>query len=347
MPDPERILIIRPSALGDVCRSVPVLATLHAAYPDAAIDWLVNDAFAPAIAHHPALNEPVPFPRKELGRAMRAGRLWIALRYLRALRDRRYDLVFDCQGLARSGLLTWATRAPRRIGYANAREHASLGYTERYDVDPDLHSVDRMLTLLEAAGIQPLRDMRLHPPPDAVEWLEAQSWAEPGFLALAPTSRWPGKRWPHRRFADLAQRLLKRDARRIVVLGAPDERDQCRPLIDIARRNDRVVDLVGKTDVGRLLATVSRAGLVVANDSAVVHIAVGFDRPLVALYGPTRVPLVGPYRRENDVIQHVEPDEQADHKDEGYGRGIMERITVQEVEAACLERFDMGTTQTG
>src|SRR5687767_11916318 len=101
MPDsPRRILIIRPSALGDVARTVPALVSLKRAFPQSQIDWLVNDTFVDAIAHHPDLHEVVPFPRKRLSRfGWSPGATREGLRYFAELRRRGYDAVYDLQGL--------------------------------------------------------------------------------------------------------------------------------------------------------------------------------------------------------------------------------------------------------
>ncbi len=330
----ERILIIRPSALGDVCRSVPVLVSLRRAFPGARIDWLVQDSFAPAVEHHPDLTGIVPFARRALGASASRGRLGASLEFLRSLRRARYDLVLDVQGLARSGLFAWATRAPRRVGFADARELGWLGVNERHAPGRARHTVDRMLELVRSAGIEPVRDMRLYAPPGERDALAADGGlAGRRFAVIAPTSRWPGKRWAESRFADLIGFIL--DARvgldAVILVGAAGERGQCETLVDLAARDPRVIDRIGATSVGGLMALIERSALVIANDSAALHMAVGFDRPLVALYGPTRVDLVGPYGRERDVIQHVTPRDRLDHKDDDAGRVLMDRITVDEV----------------
>jgi lipopolysaccharide heptosyltransferase I len=341
---PDRILIIRPSALGDACRSVPVLVSLRRAYPGARIDWLVQDTFASAISHHPDLSATVPFARRALGASASRGRLGESLAFLRSLRAARYDLVLDVQGLARSGLFAWATGAPRRVGFANAREMGWLGVNERHQVPREMHSVDRMLELLRRAGVEPAVEMRLYAPPeDRAAVASDVSLGRGDFIVVAPTSRWPGKRWAADRFATLCARLIRDDAGAgaVVLIGSASERDQCTPLLDLAAREPRIIDRIGKTSIGTMMALIERSALVIANDSAALHMAVGFDRPLVALYGPTRVDLVGPYRRERDVVQHVTPADSLDHKDEGAGRALMDRITVNEVferAAAALSR---------
>lgn len=331
---PQRILIIRPSALGDVCRSVPVLASLRAAYPNASIDWLVQDTFREAIASHPALNTAIPFPRREFGAWWRPGVIGAFRMWLRSLAAARYDLVLDCQGLARSGLFAWAARAPRRVGYADARELGWLGLTTRVRVPSSFHAVDRMLALVEGAGVEAVRDMRLFAPPADREAVAHEALGTMRYAVIAPTSRWAGKQWPADRFAAVARELLSgRSVEAVVVVGSKTEREQIGPVLELAAADRRVIDLVGSTSIGRLMAVIERAALVVANDSAALHMAVGFDRPLVALYGPTRVDLVGPYGRADCVVQHVKPGERMDHKNAIAGRAMMERIQVEEVTA--------------
>lgn len=342
--EPRRILIIRPSALGDVCRSVPVLAALRARWPQATIDWLVQDAFAPAVAAHPALSEVVAFPRRDLSPLARPDRLVAALRWGNALRRRRYDLVVDCQGLIRSGLMTAATAAPVRVGAADAREMAHLAYTRRVPAAGDQHAVDRMLALAQAAidtygAAEPIAapDMRLYTTAESRQAADALLAGGAGgpLVVLAPTSRWPAKQWPDERFAELARALLDRTDASIAVVGGPGERGQCERTCALGDGNPRVVDLVARTGIGELMAVVQRAALVVANDSAVLHMAVGFDRPLVALFGPTLTNLVGPYRREADVIQHERPDHASAHK-HAANAGMMRAIAADEVVEAAL-----------
>lgn len=300
------------------------------------MEWLVQDTFAPAIASHPGVSEVVAFPRKAFANWSSAATLRAIRGYLRGLREREYDLVLDCQGLARSGALAWATRSPRRVGYANAAELGWLGLTDRVHVPMDVHTVDRMLWVARAAGAQAgmpasAADMRLYSAGEDREHAVHTLGLAPGsYVVLAPTSRWPGKLWPAERFAEIARRVVA-GGRRVVVVGASNEREQCAAVLEQCGTDGRVVDLLGQTSIGQLLAVIEGAGVVVANDSAALHMAVGFGRPLVALFGPTSVSRVGPYGRAADVLQHVGPGDDLNHKDAVAGRSLMERIGVEEV----------------
>jgi len=221
-PPPNKILLIRPSALGDVCRTVPVVAGLRLAYPHAEIDWLVQEGFEDAVRGHPALTGVVSFPRKRFRRWWNPSVARDVVRYLLEIRARRYDLVLDCQGLARSGLFAWVSGAPLRVGYRDAAELGWLGLNRRIDAPVRIHTVDRMLRLVESLAVPVERDMRLYPPLGARESLAAIppfaaalkqddsgiGGAGRPFAVFAPTSRWRGKLWPADRFASLAQRVL-------------------------------------------------------------------------------------------------------------------------------------------
>lgn len=304
-----RLLIIRPSALGDVSRTTPALVSLRRAFPDAEIDWLVNAPFAPAIDQHPDLDGVIPFDRKRLGSwSRRPAVLREAITWLNGLRLRRYDRVIDLQGLLRSGLFAWASRAPRRVGFANAAEAAWLAYTHRYPVDLSLHTVDRMLGLLEADGVSPVADLRLYASPEAQAWRDQTLLGDRGgpdasYAVLAPTARWASKTWPAERFAEVARRLLdsRLAGQTLVMLTGPGEADRVAPLRQALGERDDV--LWPSTSVAQMMAILERASLAVCNDSAALHIAVGFGRPIVAIFGPTNPALVGPYRQDAWVVQ--------------------------------------------
>lgn len=298
---PSRILLLKPSALGDVCRTMPVLASLRAAFPDARIDWFVQDDFVDAVRAHPAVGEVIAFPR-------RAWRRWwgpAAIAGVRGLRRRiretGYDLAFDLQGLVRSAVFLQATgRDTRRVGWRDARECAWLAANERHARRGGPDATETMLALLEDAGVPPIREPRMFVPPEAAAaWSARRNAAglDGEFVALAPTSRWPAKRWPAERWRALAERLVARGAR-VAMLGAPSEREQVRTCMP----REGAVDLCGALPLGEWLAALSTASAVVANDSAATHAAVGFGRPLVAIYGATDPAAVGPFGRPESVV---------------------------------------------
>lgn len=304
---PGRILLVRPSALGDVSRTVPALVTLRQAYPDAQIDWLVAESFVDVVREHPMLDDVVVFPRQALSRfGLNLSATKRGLQFARQLKRSGYDRVYDLQGLLRSGLFSFLTGARRRVGFADAREMGWLGYNIRHRVSAGAHTVDRMLGLLKADGLEISHDMRLYTSEKDQAWhaqfSEENSLSASGNICLAPTAKWLCKCWPIERWIDLGKKLLEHPAGpdKLIVLAAPGEREQVQPLLDALGPGQIVCP---PTTVGQLMAIISHCRLLVCNDSAPLHIAVGFDKPVVAIFGPTDPAKVGPYKRENSVVR--------------------------------------------
>ena len=302
---PRSILIIRPSALGDVCRSVPVLASLRRAWPEARIGWLVQEEFSDAISSHPCLDEVILFPRQAFRGAWRSPRrLFGALSYLKGLSRGDWQLAIDCQGLARSGLFARFSGADRRVGFQEAAELGWVFLNERIPTDKR-HVVDRTMDLIAALGITPLMDLRLYAPPAAQQqWLDHPLHPNEPYIVLAPRSRWASKEWPAKRWQGLIRELSNKGHCSFVLVGSPSEQasiDQLAESIEDPRI--RVSSLAGRTTVGEMMAVIEGAQLVIANDSAPLHIAVGFSRPLIGLFGPTDPEEVGPYGASDHVIR--------------------------------------------
>ncbi len=305
----ERILLVKPSSLGDVLHGLPVLCGLRRRYPDARIDWLVAPPFAPLIENHPDITDVVPFDRKRFGRVARD---WSATRafveFLRDLRRRRYELVIDLQGLFRSGLITRATGAAVRIGFADAREGARWFYTELMATDdPHMHAVDRNFLVSELLGFEdgPLRfglTISREARAGVERLLGEAGWrAGPSMIVVAPGARWETKVWPRERFAETIDQLCSNGSSRAVLVGSSEDVDRC----DWIREHSSAapLSLAGRTSVSELVALIDRADLVICQDSAPMHIAAALDRPLVCLIGPTNPRRTGPYLRGGDVVR--------------------------------------------
>src|SRR5262249_28681707 len=149
----RRIAVIKPSALGDIIHSLPVLTALRRRYPEAYIAWVVNCGYEGLLHGHPDLDATLPFDRSR----SRSGLIsaWFNyLRFLRKLRGQHFDLVIDLQGLLRSGIMCWASVCPRRVGLSTAREGATQFYTDIVPVTDfnALHAVDRYWLVAEALG---------------------------------------------------------------------------------------------------------------------------------------------------------------------------------------------------
>ncbi len=305
----RRILLLKPSSLGDVVHALPVLHGLRTRYPEARIDWLIASALAPLLESHDELDDLILFDRQRfarLGRSLRVTKAFLGL--VGTLRARRYDLAIDLQGLFRTGFLAWASGAPVRIGFRNAREGAGMFYTHRAAInDPNLHAVDRnylVAGLLGFADVPITFNLALTDSERATArelFRSAGLTGEQRVAVVVPCARWETKVWPAERFAATIDELHRRGGVRSVIIGSPQEVTLC-DRIETACRS-APINLAGRTDFRQLAAVVGLADVVLGHDSAAMHIAVALQRPLVCLVGPTNPRRTGPYRRMDDVVQ--------------------------------------------
>jgi lipopolysaccharide heptosyltransferase I len=326
----ERILLIKPSAFGDVVHTVPVLAKLRARYPSARIDWLITPPNADVVRWHPALSNALLFDRR---RYARFGRSWPATRdllaFLAEVRRTSYDLVVDLHGQLRSALLALASGAPVRVGFdrqrrrseaaslrrlgkavlrhgwTGCREGAWLAYTHRIPVPTlDVHAIDRYLWLGDLLGLDPSPpDLRVYLPPEAAvaaDRLLAHAGIGRGPVALLlPGTIWETKHWRAEEFAAVGRALL-RAGMAVVLAGATADRPRCRA---VAERCPGARDVCGETTLAELGALMRRAAFCVTNDSGPMHFAVALGRPVVSVFGPTDPLWIGPYGRPEAVVR--------------------------------------------
>jgi lipopolysaccharide heptosyltransferase I len=299
-----RIALIKPSALGDIVQTLPVLTAVRRRYPHARISWLVNRAYEGLLRGHPDLDEVLPFDRG----ATRHG-LWRATvnyaRFLRDFRARRFDLVIDLQGLLRSGVFAAASAAARRVGLGSAREGAVWFYTDVVPVADfnAIHAVDRYWLVAEAlgAGDGP-KEFRLPIREPETQWVEEALRDCPRpWLAFGVGSRWVTKRWPPEHFAELARRAQEKFGGTVLFVGGGDEEplgSQTGGRLAGAWRN-----FSGRTTLPQLTALLARADVMVANDTGPLHLAAALGRPIVAPYTCTRVALNGPFGQAARAVE--------------------------------------------
>jgi|SRR5690349_8120778 len=300
---PQRILLIKPSALGDVVHALPVLNLLKRRWPEAQVSWLIGSAFAGLLEGHPQLHEVIRFDRDRFASAWWNPAALIELaRFGRDLRRRHFDLVIDLQGLLRSGFTTGIARSPLRVGFANAREMAWLFYTHRVPVESsELHALDRYLLVAEALGCgrEPIEFIFAVDDEDRAAAQRLTRDVD-RYAVLIPGTNWATKRWPIEHFAALVAPLRDRFGLQAVVAGSRRE-------ADLASQIPGAINLAGQTNLRHLVALLERADLVIANDSGPMHIAAALGRPLVTMFGPTNPVRTGPWNRDDSVVRVAIP----------------------------------------
>ncbi len=292
----ERIAIIKPSALGDIVHALPVLGAVRGRFPKAHLTWVVNQTYEPLLAGHPDLDATLPFDRSAMKRGLRS-MLATMTGFVRQLRQGRFDLVLDLQGLFRSALMTWATFAPRRVGLSSAREGARWFYTDIVPVpDADrIHAVDRYWRLAAALGVGPRPKTFVLPRSLAAEeWAETvlTSWPRP-WVAVAAGARWQTKRWLPAHFQVATRTIQERFGGTIFFVGGPEEQSVGETIA--AGLSGPHQNLAGGTTIPQLVSLLARVDLLLGNDTGPLHVATALGRRVVAPYTCTRINLTGPY----------------------------------------------------
>ncbi len=232
MTPPAKVLIVKPSSLGDVVTAMPVLRGLRRTFPNVHISWFISNACASLIQHDTDVNRTILFDRKKLAGLWRSpAALGAFAALLKQLRSEKFDWVIDLQGLFRSAFFTFATWAAVRAGFATARELAPLFYTHK--VTPQTsHTVDQNIELARSLGIDARpEDMTLQVSPDAREQAAAllarHGLREKGFIICVPPTRWESKRYATRHWRTVVAELSRRVP--VVLLGSKDplEMQQC------------------------------------------------------------------------------------------------------------------------
>lgn len=298
MSDLRKILLIKPSSLGDIVHAMPTLAALRRIYPSANITWLVKRQWAELVERIEGVDRVWPVDQGLRG--------WLSR--VPALRAERFDLAIDLQGLFRSAVLGWLSGAGRRIGFANGREGSPWLYSQLVDVpSPDIHAVDRYLLVAKALGANMRETPRFAfriPASDHefVDRLLAQAGFKPGlaWVGMNVSARWPTKRWPSASFATVADHIQKENLGTVAFIGGPGERAHVAEVKALMKSIP--VDLAGASTVGLLPALLAKASLLVTNDSGPMHVAAAVGTPVVALFGPTSEVRTGPYGAGHRVL---------------------------------------------
>lgn len=295
---PRRILLIKPSSLGDIVHAMPVVAAVKQQWPSVHVTWLVKRQWADIVQRIEEVDAVWPVDP--------AVASWV--RQAMALRAQQFDVVIDLQGLLRSALVARATGCVQRVGFANGREGSPWLYTHRVAVPtPDMHAVHRYLLAVSALGIsvQGEPQFRFRRPPQDVTALR-ELFRRKGidldapWVAMNVSARWQTKRWPASSFAAAATQLAARGIGPLVVIGGPEEREVSEQVRSLA--SCPMVDLTGHTAIGVLPALLSKACVLITNDSGPMHVAAAVGTPVVSLFGPTSAVRTGPYGMRHTVL---------------------------------------------
>jgi heptosyltransferase-1 len=316
--DVRRICLIKPSALGDVVQALPLLGVLKKRFPKAKISWVINSELAELLVGHPHLHEIIRFERR--------GGIANWRRLLSELKRKQFDLVFDLQGLLRTGVMTWATRAPLRIGLETAREGSHRAcHSLLPDTGKRVPAHLRYWRVAESLGMGNLRRETIVPIRDedhSSVWEQLsqlpirrdstggneirlqttdselnRSWRQGPLLAVHPGGRWRTKRWPVGQFAAVAAKAARHYGFSTVVLGSAKEIPLAMQFEQLLNRfvpTAPVLNLAGSTTLKQLAAVLNSADVLLSNDSGPMHLAAGLGTPVVGIFTCTSPIRSGP-----------------------------------------------------
>ena len=298
----SRTLIIKTSSMGDVIHNLPIVADMRRARPDMAIDWVVEEAYADLVRLHPGVDRVIPIALRRwraegFGKATRAERT----AFREQLREQRYDLVLDTQGLIKSALVARSARVTAdgiRAGFSFGlvREGmARLFYDRGYRVDKRLHAIER-LRALAAAAVGYANDslgppqFGLRVPPQHFDWLAATGAASTYAVLLHATAR-AEKTWPLERWGVLVRALIDAGIVPVLLWGNAAEEATAQSLAhgpgSLNRLSAMSACVPPRMTLPEVAALLSGASAVIGVDTGLTHLAAALDVPTVGIFGAT------------------------------------------------------------
>jgi lipopolysaccharide heptosyltransferase I len=301
-----KILILKPSSLGDVIHALPVLRLLKSHLPQSQIYWWLDRNLRPLLENDPDLAGIFPFARDRWAAPKHWAEIYASVQSMRA---QHFDWAIDLQGLARSGIFAWLADAKLTVGLDNGAIGGSReGARAFYDLTPPppaagAHAVEHYLEVLPLLNVPVHWNFDWLPRrPEVIAQIE-QKWhpASGPWIVLIPGARWENKRWPVANFVELVRLLKPIGALNFVILGGAEEQAAA----DAITRElpDRCLNLAGQTSLWEMIEWIRRGRLVISNDTGPMHVAAAVGRPTIALFGPTDPRRTGPYGKLQGVLQ--------------------------------------------
>lgn len=299
-----KVLILKPSSLGDVVQALPVLRMIKLHWPAAEVYWWIETNSAALLEGDPDLAGIIPFDRKRWGNPLNVNEVW---KCISEIRSHRFDLVIDLQALVRSGAIAWLANGAFTVGLQDWRELA-LGF---YDSSvrrpsPTTHAVDWYLEVLKVLRVPVRWDFDWLPRRSHLAGELKETWNLNGnTIVLQPGARWLNKRWPLAHFTEVVRLLHARDeGTKFVILGGVADKELGETICEAAPA--ACLDLTGRTTLPEAVELIRASKLMLTNDTGPMHIAAALGKPVVGLFGPTNPARTGPYGQQQFTLQRDE-----------------------------------------
>ena len=326
-----KILIIKPSSLGDIIHSLPFLHAVRNRFPNAEIHWVVAKGLHPLLLNHPLIDRLWIMDKD---RWKRPGNILRSLKEIilfgRDLAAQRFDVSIDLSGLLRSGLITWASGAKVKLGFIESDEFSPLFYTHKIQGGKEIHAIDRYLKIAAFMGCDtniieyPLPRFTPAPLPPSLP---------PKYIVIAPSAGKEANRWPAQRFGRLAARLPLPS----VVISSPADERIAQEVVRASQ--GRAISLAGRTTLEELFALIRPARFFITNDTGPMHIAVALSVPIFAIFGPANPIRTGPYGKMHTVIREDLPCSPCYRQKPCSHWRCMEDLTVEKVLSRILPKL--------
>jgi len=313
----KRILVIKPSSLGDVVHTLPLVHAIKREYLSCYIGWVIQNGFRGIIESDPAVDEVIPIaipstsdPQAPHGVFFRAASAtFTALKQLRTrFKQRPYDMVLDLHASFRSGLLGLANPNGFRVGFGDAKEMNTWFQNHLISTDSGSpHAVDKNLAFADFLGCKvSAEDFKVVVSSAARERVSAflkDQGVEPAdrLVYANPAARWETKFWTVQGWAALADLLAKQEGARVAFAGSPQDVAYIDSIVQ--QMKSEPVVAAGKLSLTEAVALIEAADVYVGVDSGPMHISAFVGTPVVALFGPTDPEKVGPYGHGHRVIR--------------------------------------------
>ena len=289
----KRILIVNVNWIGDTLFATPFIRAVREAYPDSHIACLIHPRCKEMLELNPRLDELIIYDEEGVHKSFLG-----KARLILSLRNRKFDTAFLLHRSFTKALIVFLAGIKERIGYPTKRRTILL--TKVIDSPAEeLHKVEYFLNIAESAGLKASSRSYEFFINDSHKKFINDLLRSEGILeneiivVLCPGGNWDPKRWPKENFARLADALSEKCGARIIISGAKKDVPLAEEIKSMMKA--KPVITAGKTTLKQLGALLSRAGVVVANDSGPMHISVAMKARTIALFGPTSPKLTGPY----------------------------------------------------